>query len=225
MLVPNYLMVRVHVTSGSPQLPQALCGLFHPSIHPSASLCLAKVVGDGPPGCLTCLTSSGTWSVALIPPCWPCFATSKLWPFLGQLSSSQKPSLMHELYWDLLLWSDCICSLSLFLRCLYLRKMTWDKNITWNWELEWQIGNFDHLNSEFRPVKIILKFGCNRNKCRTWNLALKEQLHQHRMEKTQFGSNSYKNSRAFGLLQALKRVIQACEHDYWKRQCRTLLRW
>lgn len=44
----------------------------------------------------------------------------------------------------------------------------------------------------FKSVKIILKFEYNRNKCRTWKLALKEQSPQHRMEKMQFGSNLWK---------------------------------
>ena len=69
--------------------------------------------------------------------------TSKLGPLLWQLPPWQKPSPMHELCWGFHLWSDCICFLSLFLRCSSLRKMTWDKNITWNRELAWQIGNFD----------------------------------------------------------------------------------
>lgn len=57
---------------------------------------------------------------------------------------------------------------------------------------------------------------------KTWNLASKEQSHQHRMEKTQFGINLWKkNPRAFGWLQALKGVIQVCKCDYWKSQCRT----
>lgn len=71
------------------------------------------------------------------------FCHLQVWTFLGQLPPSWKPSLMREVCGGFLIWTDCICFLSLFVRCSSLRKMIWDKNITWNWELAWQIGNFD----------------------------------------------------------------------------------
>ena len=135
--VPSWILVGF--VSAEPWW-ELLCGLFHPSLHLSSTL----------------LSTGGMWWTIWL----PYLLTS---PGMWSVAPPPASNFAH-LFWSLPSFSwgsshldrsplpfmncagvsfDLIASASLFLRCSSLRKMTWDKNITWNWELARQIGNFD----------------------------------------------------------------------------------